>query len=351
MPRRERDLPIEAWQRARKERTLTEIEQDLESAAVIEAQPVREVTSETPANQVFRCTLEGGLIAYFKPVEGIVDTRVPLESQPKRERAAYLVANALGFHHIPPTALRKIEGFDGVLRVGVRGTPLADKIIRGRENGISLEKSVNMNSLAAAGLFDYLIAAGDHHEGNFYVDSKGNVWSIDNALSFVVEQEYEWSAPLEELKRGLPGPKRVLDELKTFGADAQKVEKLRAELAPLLEREEVEECFRRLERVVTTCKVGSYDSQYVDLVALQPNGERVLARCTLREGEGEIRCVGSTGFVAFLAERGVPDLARLRENPRARLYLCDGLAFLRALVQYFAGFGIVAKGIKREETI
>ena len=238
------------------EQTPKEVEDVLDHGPILSAEGLRKITAEDPANQVYRCELEGGLVAYFKPERDMIDPRISPESQVNRERAAYLVSRALGFGHVPVTVIRTIEGLRGTLKQEVKGALLADVIDKARKEKIPLKKKVQPESLADAGLFDYLTSAGDHSEENFIVDTKGRVHAFDNALAFTTEPEYEWSAPLEEVKRGLAVSKETTRRLETFWTDENKKAVLRRELAPLLSEEEIAQFFSRLERVVVLGEIG-----------------------------------------------------------------------------------------------
>ncbi len=85
---------------------------------------------------------------------------------PHHERAAYIVNNMLNLKLVPPTVLSLVDGKVVSAMKWVRGS---------RPHG---EKPVKL------AVFDYIIANGDRHYGNWLITPSGRVWAIDNAYTF-----------------------------------------------------------------------------------------------------------------------------------------------------------------------
>ena len=96
------------------------------------------------------------------------------DASPRHERAAYLVARALGFRTlVPTTVLSKVGGRVVSVQAWVDG----DVASRRRGGGwLTIHPKIQT--------FDYIINNQDRHSGNLMVQGKRAYRAIDNAFSF-----------------------------------------------------------------------------------------------------------------------------------------------------------------------
>ena len=114
-------------------------------------------------------------MAVYKPARG----ERPLWDYPsglfRRERAVYLVSEALGWGLVPPTVLRDGPMGPGSLQQFVP----ADF----REQYFSLlERPEHHDALRAICLFDLVVNNGDRKAGHCLLGEDGHVWAIDHGL-------------------------------------------------------------------------------------------------------------------------------------------------------------------------
>lgn len=123
----------------------------------------------------------------FKPKEGeeFVGRYAEVGTYYKRERAAYLVDQFLGFGLVPPTVIREIGDKVGSVQEFVSNfTDGFDYRCELSWRGNDDEKNkLWKKDLAVLRLFDMLIANSDRHEGNVIVKD-GRVIAIDHGFSF-----------------------------------------------------------------------------------------------------------------------------------------------------------------------
>ena len=116
-------------------------------------------------------------LGVYKPAAG----ETPLDDFPdgtlgKREVAAYLVSEALGWGVVPHTVYRR----DGPMGAGsVQQFVQADL----REHYFSLmpARAADFRTMAA---FDVIVNNADRKSGHCLLDSDGHVWGVDNGLTF-----------------------------------------------------------------------------------------------------------------------------------------------------------------------
>jgi hypothetical protein len=116
-------------------------------------------------------------LAIYKPAAG----ETPLDDFPdgtlgKREVAAYLISNALGWQIVPYTVYRG----DGPLGPGsLQQFVVADL----REHYFSLmpARASDFRKLAA---FDVIVNNADRKSGHCLLDREGHIWGVDNGLTF-----------------------------------------------------------------------------------------------------------------------------------------------------------------------
>lgn len=115
-------------------------------------------------------------LAIYKPR----DAEIPLWDFPpgtlyRRERLAYLVSEALGWHLVPLTVIR--EGPDGV-------GSMQQFVPHQRERHYFNMMPEYREQMARVAILDCLINSCDRKGGHTLLDAQGQVWAIDNGLSF-----------------------------------------------------------------------------------------------------------------------------------------------------------------------
>lgn len=116
------------------------------------------------------------LLAVYKPQRG----ERPLWDFPdgtlcRREYAAFLVSQALGWQIVPPTVLRDgLRGF-GSVQLYIAHNP--------EVNYFTLDESFRLPLMKMAA-FDYVINNADRKGGHCIVDETGHLWGIDHGIGF-----------------------------------------------------------------------------------------------------------------------------------------------------------------------
>ena len=167
------------------------------------------------SNDSFLVFLDHGSMNYLQGIYKPCSGEVPLHDFPngslfKREYAAYLLSQILGWPLIPPTVIR-----DGPYGVGI-----VQLYIESDPNLTYFDFVGDMkNQLLKFAVFDFVVNNADRKGGHFLLDSKGIVWSIDHGLTFhhifkmrTVMTEF-WGTELPvALQRDLNGLIGVLNE-------------------------------------------------------------------------------------------------------------------------------------------
>ncbi len=104
----------------------------------------------------------------------------PFGSLYKREYAAYLLSEALGWHIVPPTTLWEGPHGIGSLQMFINNEP-----------GITYFqlRETNVPECKRVAAFDSMLNNADRKGGHTIKDLNGRVWSIDHGLSFNVEHK------------------------------------------------------------------------------------------------------------------------------------------------------------------
>jgi uncharacterized repeat protein (TIGR03843 family) len=153
-------------------------------------------------------------LAVYKPQRG----ERPLWDFPpglgKREVAAYLLSEALGWALVPPTVLREGPHGEGSLQLFVQADFEQHYLTL-------LERSEHRVRLQQICVFDLLANNADRKSGHCLLGSDGCVYAIDNGLTFHIEPKLRtviWDFAGESIPRqlldaiqrlldaGLPGP-------------------------------------------------------------------------------------------------------------------------------------------------
>jgi uncharacterized repeat protein (TIGR03843 family) len=180
-------------------------------------------------------------LAVYKPQDG----ERPLWDFPYgtlgiREVAAYLLSEALGWGLIPPTVLRK----------GPHGLGSVQFFVHAREDVhfFTLQDdpayAAELQKLAA---FDVITNNADRKSGHVLVDDQGQLWAIDNALTFHAESKlrtviWDFAGQL------LPGP--MLADLRDLAGLLGGESQLGQALGHLLSGDEVAALRRRLDDLI-----------------------------------------------------------------------------------------------------
>ena len=150
-----------------------------------------------------------GLQAIYKPQKG----ERPLWDFPSglhlREVASYKLAKCIGWDIVPPTVLR-----DGPFGIG--SLQLFIPCDFDVHYFHVLEEATHHLALQKICLFDYVANSTDRKGGHCLLDNHGNIWAIDNGLTFHVEFKlrtviWDWA--------GVEIPKQLLDDLREFASN------------------------------------------------------------------------------------------------------------------------------------
>jgi uncharacterized repeat protein (TIGR03843 family) len=164
----------------------------------------------------------------------------PTGSLGKREVAAYLVCEALGWGFIPPT----------VLRQGPYGLGSVQFFIHSREDvhffTIQHDRAYTEDLLRLA-TYDAVANNADRKSGHCLVDEGGHLWAIDNALTFHTEPKLRtviWDYAAQPL------PSDVIASLRALQSGLNVDASLTEDLAHLLSDDEVAALRRRVHRLI-----------------------------------------------------------------------------------------------------
>lgn len=146
-----------------------------------------------------------------------------------RERAAYVMAEALGWELVPPTILRDGPHGLGSVQLYIDSSP-EEHYFTFRENALFAEP------LRQLALLDYVINNADRKSGHCLLSTQSRVWAIDHGICFHAEFKLRtviWEFSQEPIAAALLAD---LDELADLLADGNSL--LYRELAQLLDKQE-----------------------------------------------------------------------------------------------------------------
>ena len=143
----------------------------------------------------------------YKPIRGerpLWD--FPHQTLSKREVAAFVVSDLLGWDLVPPTVFRRKKAplGPGSIQYFIEYDP--------ETHFFTLEDN-NRQELSKVVLFDLLINNADRKSGHLLMDSEGKLWLIDHGLSFHVVDKLRtviWDLADESI------PDRLLADLEAF---------------------------------------------------------------------------------------------------------------------------------------
>ncbi|HET8630232.1 MAG TPA: SCO1664 family protein [Thermomicrobiales bacterium] len=175
----------------------------------------------------------------YKPRQG----EAPLWDFPdgtlyKREYAAYLLSRWLGWDFIAET----------IVRDGPYGVGSVQAYVESEDDSHYFKlRDGHAAALQRIALFDLIANNADRKAGHLFKGLDGKVYGIDHGLTFNTHPKLRtviWDFA------GEPMPEALLAPLDARFADARAVADLRAQLAPLLDRGEIERFLARAERVL-----------------------------------------------------------------------------------------------------
>lgn len=178
------------------------------------------------------CRYQGETLkAVYKPVRGerpLWD--FPDQTLARREVAAYVVSEGLGWGLVPPTVFRTDESVmgPGSVQHFVEHNP--------EYHYFNFEER-DQARLPEVMLFDLLINNADRKAGHLLVGPEGQLWLIDHGLCFHVEEKLRtvvWD------HAGDPIPEALLTDLAVFLPQLEPNSNLYEKLTPLLLPEEID---------------------------------------------------------------------------------------------------------------
>lgn len=184
---------------------------------------------------------EHSTLAVYKPQRG----ERPLWDFPhgtlgKREVAAYLLSEALGWGLVPPTVLRR----------GPHGLGSVQFFIHARQGSHFFtirDQAAYTDDLRRLAALDVIANNADRKAGHCLLDEQGRLWAIDNALTFHPEPKLRtviWDFA------GQPLPAPIQADLQALQAELAEGSPLSRTLAQLLSGPEVTALRRRLTRLI-----------------------------------------------------------------------------------------------------
>jgi uncharacterized repeat protein (TIGR03843 family) len=182
---------------------------------------------------------DGSLVAVYKPMRG----EAPLWDFPdgtlhRREVAAFVLAQALGWPRIPPTVLRDGPFGPGSVQRFVTFDP--------NEHFFTMEVE-RADVFRRVAMFDIVVNNADRKAGHCLLGDDDEVWMIDHGVCFAVEPKLRtviWTFVDEPL------PADAVEDLERARRELDAHGELRAALGELLDVEEVDEVAARTDRLL-----------------------------------------------------------------------------------------------------
>lgn len=145
------------------------------------------------------------LLAVYKPARGerpLWD--FPERTLARRETAAYIISQALGWALVPPTVYRKLPLGTGSLQLYIPHDPEYHYFNFNRED---------IQSLRPMAVFDLLVNNADRKGSHMLMDANHHLWGIDHGVCFHTEPKLRtvlWDFA------GEPIPQNLIDDLERF---------------------------------------------------------------------------------------------------------------------------------------
>jgi hypothetical protein len=190
-------------------------------------------------------------LAVYKPTRGerpLWD--FPEASLARREAAAFIVSQALGWDLVPPTVYRPDGPFGaGSLQLFIDHDP---------EYHYFNLKEEDRQRLRPSALFDLLVNNADRKGSHIIFDRQDHLWLIDHGICFHAEPKLRtviWDFA------GEPIPPALAADLTTFQQQLLPNTQLSAALQPLLEADEITALATRAARLL---KRGKFPNPHPD---------------------------------------------------------------------------------------
>jgi hypothetical protein len=212
---------------------------------LMKAEPVEASLLAAGSNYVYLLRMAdsagGEGYAVYKPQRG----EAPLSDFPdgtlyKRERAAYVVSEALGWGLIPPTVVRE-DGLGaglGVLQLFVEHDPA--------QNYFTL-KDDHAETMMKVAVYDWLTNNADRKGGHCLLAADNRIWCIDQGLTF--HDEDKLRTVIWEFQGQAP-PATLVQDIERFREQLDNNGPLRSELEGLLFNQELRRLNERAEMIV-----------------------------------------------------------------------------------------------------
>jgi uncharacterized repeat protein (TIGR03843 family) len=191
-------------------------------------------------------------LAVYKPTRGerpLWD--FPEASLARREAAAYIVSQALGWELVPPTVYRPDGPFGaGSLQLFIDHDP--------EYHYFNLNEA-DRQGLRPVVLFDLLVNNADRKGSHIIFDSDHHLWLIDHGICFHVEPKLRtviWDFAGEKL------PAHLAADLTAFQGKLEQDAALVSALQPLLEAEEIAALSTRAARLLKRGKYPNPPANY-----------------------------------------------------------------------------------------
>lgn len=183
----------------------------------------------------------------YKPVRGEQPLwDFPHGSLARREVAAYLISESLGWNLVPPTLFRK----DGPLGPG----SLQQYVEHDPNDHYFNFEEKDRQRLRPVVVFDLILNNADRKGGHILRDSDDNLWLIDHGLCFHAEEKLRtvvWDFSGEEI------PDDLMDSVSHLIDALKDGEKLHTELLQYLRPGEIAAMYNRARRL---CETGRFPS-------------------------------------------------------------------------------------------
>jgi hypothetical protein len=228
-----RGMPHQAWTPTRRD-----IDDVLNSAETVEA-----ALLAAGSNYVYLLRMQhpqaGEGYAVYKPMRG----EAPLSDFPdgtlyKREYAAYVVSEALGWGLVPATIVREdLAAGVGALQLFIEHDPSQHYFT------LKVERIDEMKRIA---VFDWLTNNADRKGGHCLLAEDGRIWCIDQGLTFHAENKLRtviWDF------QGEPVPQVLADDVGRFRERLNDDKSLRADLLRLITDREMRSLEARAEAI------------------------------------------------------------------------------------------------------
>ncbi|HEX7248538.1 MAG TPA: SCO1664 family protein [Actinomycetota bacterium] len=183
----------------------------------------------------------GPVLAVYKPHRG----ESPLwdfdeGSLGRREVAAFVIADALGWPNVPPTLLRDGPEGPGSVQLFVPFEP--------REHYFTLQQRF-AEEFRAIAAFDLIVNNADRKGGHCLLGEDGRVWAIDHGVCFHAEPKLR-TVIWEYIGEPIPG--HLVDAVAALRERLGEGAPLRRTLEDLLDSAEIVALVRRLDAIVAS---------------------------------------------------------------------------------------------------